>query len=445
MSEHEGRNLAHTNDRSGLRAVPRRAIAQAALTAAAVLGLAWAGVRYVFPLCAPGVLWAGWLAAAAATCALLVGMRRAARKSIDRTVLSQKQLDGIIRSTTEAIITIDAAQRIVMFNPMAERVFRCPASDATGTPLSRFIPERYRGAHELQVRDFGMTGVSDRQMGPARVLYGLRADGCEFPIEASISQTGDDDSKLFTVVLRDVTDRVKAEADLRQSREDLRALSANLQQIREVEKSRIARELHDDLGQTLSALKMDVSALETRLAARAALDEGVAAQLARMLGLIDRNIASLRRIAARQRPVMLDDLGLPAAIDWLIGDFTQRHGIDVNHDVDTGDLAFNAEAATAVFRIIEEALVNIARHAHASHAELSLRVTDENCVLRVGDNGIGASALPAAHGKSFGLIGVRERVNALGGRVFIDSMPENGFVLTVILPRETVREKESQP
>jgi signal transduction histidine kinase len=241
-----------------------------------------------------------------------------------------------------------------------------------------------------------------------------------------------------------VTERVKAEEALRQSREELRALSANLQEVREQEKTRVARELHDDLGQTLSALKMNVFALHAQLGTHMLLNADVGTQLQRMVDLIDRNIASLRRIAAHQRPVMLDDLGLQPAIEWLVDDFMQRHGIDVEHNVETGEIAFNADAATAIFRIIEEALTNVVRHAHASHVDLSLRANGENCVLRIGDNGIGASALPAASSKSFGLLGVRERANALGGRVFIDSMPENGFVLTVVLPRDAVRDKEAQ-
>jgi PAS domain S-box-containing protein len=364
----------------------------------------------------------------------------------DRAILNQARLDGIIRATTEAVITIDATQRIVMFNPMAENIFRCTAREAIGAPLGRFIPERFRAAHAQQVQRFGETGVSDRQMGGRqRVLHGLRADGEEFPVEASISQIDDIGGKLYTVILRDVTERVRADAALRRSREELRALSANLQQVRELEKSRIARELHEDLAQTLSALKMDVAALETRLADRTSLDETVAAQLQRMRHVIDRNIDSMRRIAAGQRPVMLDDLGLLAAIDWLVDDFVQRHGIAVARDLDIGELAFNADAATAVFRIIEEALSNIVRHAHASRVELSLDANDTNCVLRIADNGIGASSLPAAGGKSFGLLGARERANALGGRFFIDSMPENGFILTVVLPLDAVREKESQP
>lgn len=435
---------------------PWHAFAAAATAAIVVFGAWRLAMRILFvPFAAAvGTGARAWLWANAAITALSVAaivfllLRRRLSLASGPAALTHARLDGIIRSTTEAIITIDATQHIVMFNPMAEQVFRCAASDAIGASLSRFIPERYRAAHERQVRQFGHTGVSDRRMGAQRVLFGLRADGEEFPIEASISQTEDEEGELFTVVLRDVTHRVKADAQLRQSREELRALSANLQRIREAEKSRVARELHDDLGQTLTALKMDISALEAQLAPlapHAASSAGFGPQLQRMLALIDRNIASLRRIAAHQRPVMLDDLGLHAAIDWLVDDFVQRHGIEVEHELDTGDLVFNADAATAVFRIIEEALANIVRHARARRVDLSLLADEANCVLRVADDGVGASGPPDSNGRSFGLLDMRERANALGGRIFVDSAPENGFVVTAVLPLESVREKELQP
>ena len=142
---------------------------------------------------------------------------------------------------------------------------------------------------------------------------------------------------------------------------------------------------------------------------------------------------------------MLDDPGLAAAIDWLVGDFMEHQRIDVECDLGTDDIAFNPNAATAVFRIIEEALDNVVLHACASRVKLSLGADDAHCVLRVEDNGVGASALPAANGKSFGLLGVRERANALDGTVFIESNPNDGFALIVRLPLTAVREPESQP
>jgi len=134
---------------------------------------------------------------------------------------NEARLMGIIRSSMEAIITVDDRQTIIIFNPMAERVFGCSAAEALGSSLSRFIPERFRATHAHHVEQFGVTGVSERQMGgPQRVLYGLRSNGEEFPVEASISQVREGDSKLYTVMLRDITARVNAENEQRKSREE---------------------------------------------------------------------------------------------------------------------------------------------------------------------------------------------------------------------------------
>ncbi|MEC5406839.1 PAS domain-containing sensor histidine kinase [Paraburkholderia sp. MPAMCS5] len=368
--------------------------------------------------------------------------RSEASASGSQSGVNEARMMAIIRSSMEAIITIDEQQRVVLFNPMAEQVFGCSATDALGAPLARFIPERFRAAHARHVEQFGVAGVSDRQMGRQRVLSGLRANGDEFPLEASISQIRDGDARLYTVMLRDVTERVKAEHAQQQAREELRELSANLQNIREDEKTRIARELHDDLGQQLTALKMDISSVEQAL-------EGSASAMVRdhlhgMRRLIDATVASVRRIAADLRPVMLDDLGLIPAVEWLANDFTNRYGIDVARDIQTGDARFSPAGATALFRIVQEALTNVARHADATLVTLSLRAEDHTLVLRIADNGQGAHRAGEAAGKSFGLLGVRERAHMLGGAVEIETAQGKGFVLTVRIPSETVQMQERQ-
>ncbi|MDN7587999.1 PAS domain S-box protein [Burkholderia seminalis] len=357
---------------------------------------------------------------------------------------TEARMMGIIRSSMEAILTVDESQTIVIFNPAAERVFGVSAMDAIGAPLSRFIPERFRAAHARHVEQFGVTGVSERQMGRQRVLFGLRGDGTEFPIEASISQIRDGTGKLYTVMLRDVTERVRAENALKQSREELRDLSANLQNVREEEKTRIARELHDDLGQQLTALKMDLSAVELGLAGVVAPNTGVREQLGGMHRLIDSTVASLRRIAADLRPVMLDDLGLVPAIDWLANDFTRRYRITVDRDIAPGDIAFTGAGATTLFRIVQEALTNVARHSDATNVKLSLKAEDGYCTLRIADNGHGAPAptRAARDRPSFGLIGIRERAHMLDGTVTIDSQPGKGFTITVALPLHAIEQGE---
>ncbi|PXW25384.1 PAS domain-containing sensor histidine kinase [Paraburkholderia caballeronis] len=422
-------------------------------------------------------------AADAATTVLLGGVAGAAALAFLAYALARRaaaapaqpdeaRMMGIVRSSMEAIITVDESQRIVIFNPMAERVFGLSAMEAVGLPLSRFIPERFRAQHARHVERFGVTGVSERQMGrQQRVLYGLRANGDEFPIEASISQIRDASAKLYTVMLRDITERVRAEDSLKQSREELRELSANLQNVREAEKSRIARELHDDLGQQLTALKMDLSAVEHALdapgrepqasAGEAARDE-IATRLRGMRRLIDATVASVRRIAADLRPVMLDDLGLVPAIDWLANDFTNRYGIDVERHLDPGAATFSNAGATTLFRIVQEALTNVARHADATRVVLTLDIDAGCCTLRIVDNGrgsdrgadrvsdhdAGARQAPAGDGradKSFGLLGIRERAHMLGGVVRIDTAPDEGFAIAVSFPLHALQPVETFP
>jgi PAS domain S-box-containing protein len=354
---------------------------------------------------------------------------------------------AIIRSSGEAIITIDESQRIVMFNPMAEQVFGCSAMDAIGSPLERFVPERFRGAHRKHVERFGETVVTDRRMGRQRVLYGVRENGEEFPIEASISQIRDGSGNLYTVMLRDVTERVKVEEALKRSREELRDLSANLQNVREEEKTRIARALHDDLGQQLTALKMDLSSVEQALTGSAPTPPNVLSLLNGMRRLIDSTVGSLRRIAADLRPVMLDDLGLMPAIEWLINDFTTRYGIEVERRIDPGDVLFSRNGATTVFRIMQEALANVARHAEATRVTITLAIEGEQCSMRLADNGQGATgaADTEGRGEKFGLLGIRERVHILGGSVSIETAAQQGFAITVVLPLAAIQQEEALP
>ncbi|CAG9165966.1 hypothetical protein LMG23992_00654 [Cupriavidus laharis] len=362
-----------------------------------------------------------------------VRTEEAMRDSLQRLKESEARLAGIIRSSMEAIISVDSAQRVILFNPMAETLFAWPAEQAIGRHLNDFIPERFRTVHEEHVRRFGITGVSDRQMGRQRALYAMRRDGSEFPIEASISQASDGGTKLYTVMLRDITERVRAEEALRRSREELQQLSDSILATREEEKRRIARELHDDLGQRLSALKMDLAMLGADIEeGRGA--EGILGDIAAMNGVIDDTVASVRRIASDLRPALLDELGMLTAIEWLATDFSSRYGLPVS--VDGADADVPEQTAIAMFRIVQEALSNVVRHADATAVEVHLAQADGRIELRVQDNGVGWDKKPAGSGprRSLGLLGIRERARLLGGSVTVDSRPGKGFCLTVQIP-----------
>jgi len=343
----------------------------------------------------------------------------------------QARVGGIVESAMDAIVTIDEHQRVVQFNPAAERVFRWPRAAVVGQRLDMLIPERLRASHARHVERFGATAVTSRGMGAQAVLEGLRADGEEFPIEASISQHVEDGRKLFTAILRDVSQRVRAEEALRKSQDKIQGLALAASTAREQEKSRIARELHDELGQSLTALKIDVSWLRENLGETA---PEVGRKLAAMHTLLDGTVAAARRIAADLRPLMLDDLGLTAAAEWLAHNFTNRTSIACELKLGSGELDLPDPYATTVFRVLQECLTNVAKHAEATLVEVTIERSATEVLLTVRDNGRGFSLDAPPGAGSFGLIGLRERAYLVGGAVTIDSAPGQGTRVELRVP-----------
>jgi two-component system sensor histidine kinase UhpB len=286
-----------------------------------------------------------------------------------------------------------------------------------------------------------------RERRPYDVEYRLRTKSGAFRWVQSRGQAlWDDAGEPYRMVgwIMDITDRKRDEEALRVSREELRRLSAHIQRIREEEKARIARELHDDLGQQLTALKMAVTLVEHKSSNRAApsLSPG---DLRGMYTMIDQLIDSVRRIAADLRPVMLDDLGLIPAIEWLASDFSARYQVKVIRHIDVDAIEFNRECRIEVFRMVQEALTNVARHSGATEVVLDIVRRDPHCIVRVVDNGRGAAARDSRSGRhSFGLIGMRERAALLGGEIQIRTAPGSGFQLTAILPLAAVEAREEK-
>jgi two-component system sensor kinase len=341
-------------------------------------------------------------------------------------------LNGVIQSAMDAIIMVGERQEILIFNPAAEQMFGCVGADVIGTPLEQFIPPRFRDAHRAHIAHFGATGVTTRRMGAQSEIVGLRANGQEFPVEASISQVALGGKKLFTVILRDISERKRAENELRESRERLQQLSASLLAVREEEKARIARELHDELGQALTGLKMDLAQLTGRLTPE---QPGVIDRVNAMNALIESTVASVRRLATELRPLMLDDLGLAPTIEWLAGDFSKRTGIEVQLSLPDFESEEDSELSTALFRVLQESLTNVARHARARRVEVELTFSDVDVRLTVRDDGAGIGARAENAPKSFGLLGMRERAAMLGGELRVDSRPGAGTSIAMVVPR----------
>jgi len=229
------------------------------------------------------------------------------------------------------------------------------------------------------------------------------------------------------------TERDRAEREIRNSREQLRNLSAHLQSVREEERTRMAREIHDELGQGLTALKMDVSWLNRRLLEE---DATLKNKLTSMEEVIDRTIETVQKLSGELRPGMLDDLGLAAAIEWQAEEFQKRTGIESEVSLGSEEPVLNRDQSTTLFRIFQETLTNVIRHARATKVEVRLEEQDGRIVLEVTDNGRGITQEEISDPKSFGLIGMRERVEFIDGEVTIVGSPGKGTRITVTLPLE---------
>jgi len=243
----------------------------------------------------------------------------------------------------------------------------------------------------------------------------------------------EEEEARIVVSIKDITDRKQAEEALGASREQMRALAGRLQKVREEERTQIAREIHDELGGALTGLKIDFSLL-TRAALKIenkTVRKSLIAGMDSMIKFIDTTIHTVRRIAMELRPGVLDDLGLVAALEWQLIDFEKRTGVRCKFFPPAEEISLDADLSTALFRIFQEALTNVARHSEATEVCVRLRADADSSTLEVEDNGKGIEEKNIRSSKSLGLLGMRERAQMFGGRFTVTGTPGIGTKVTV--------------
>lgn len=335
----------------------------------------------------------------------------------------------IVNNASDAIISADENSVVVLANPAAAAMFSTTVTEMQGRPLSHYI-RAAAGVGHTPPDFFRHTDTRAGRRATDYSVTGVRGSGELFPIEGSISSSQQDGQQLYTIILRDVSDRHMVQQKLARSHNQLRQLSAALQTIREEERTHIARELHDDLGQILASLRMDLNLLQRP-------ERSPPESLRLMKGMEDNlltAITSLRRIATNLRPRALDEGGLYFALQGLRDDFVERHGIPCALYADEADLRLDDAASTAIFRIVQEALTNIARHANATHVTLNLDRLNGDLLITIRDDGRGIRAEDMEKAESLGLIGMRERVWAMHGEITISADDPSGTRIDIVLP-----------
>ena len=343
---------------------------------------------------------------------------------------SEAMFRGLFEFAPDAVVVINEEGRITRANAQMEAMFGYSREELFSKPVEILMPEHYRGQHEGH-RTRYMADPRARPMGACLDLQGRRKDGSGFPVDVLLSPLETSEGSLVIAVIRDVTERKRAEEELKRSRQQLRNLALRLEAAREEERARVAREIHDQLGQALTALQMDVAYLDRRLPPG---EQALHEKTETMSNLIDHTIRTMQSLVTSLRPPLLDNFGLTAAVEWEVQQFQARAGIRCALDVSPPELTVAPARATTVFRILQEALTNVARHAHATEVSVELKETAEHLTLEVKDNGKGVTAEQLTHPQSIGLLGMRERALSCGGEVTINGAPGEGTTVVMRMP-----------
>ena len=338
----------------------------------------------------------------------------------------------IMNAALDAIICIDTEGVITIWNSQAENMFGWKENEIVGKYLTEtIIPEHYREAHKKGFRHYLQTGEGP-VLNKVIEISALHRWGKEFPIELAIVPIKKSGDEFFCAFIRDITFRKKADEKLQHSYEEIRRLASHLQDIREEERLIISREIHDQLGQQLTVMKMDISWLKKRLNLTAS--ETSQEKLDELNLMVDETIKTVRKIAADLRPSLLDDLGLGAAIEWHLNEFEKRAGITVQYSGLNEEVSLSIASKTGLFRIIQESLTNVARYAQAKKLIVNLEKGDDHLLLTIQDDGVGFDQEKIAAKKTFGIVGMRERAAMMGGNYDIIGLPGKGTTTIVNVP-----------
>jgi two-component system, NarL family, sensor histidine kinase UhpB len=364
--------------------------------------------------------------------------RRQRRQADQALAASQKLLQNITAALGEGLLVVDNDSRLILMNAEAERLLGWTQAELAARPVHETIHSMRPDGSRLPREECSILNFRARAAAchtDDQVF--IRKDGSAFPATYVTTPLFEGERVVATVTaFQDISVRKQAEQELQQSRRQLQELSAFLQQVREDERTRIARELHDELGQALTALRIDLLWLNEKLPER---EKKIGDKLAVMTGLVDSTVESIRRISEDLRPGMLDDLGLAAAIEHHVSKFAEQTGIACDLSMNREHFTLDDQVATALFRVLQESLTNVARHARASAVTVRLQELEGEMLLIVKDNGCGLPTPSVEKKKTYGLLGMHERVKLLGGALDISSAPGSGTRIEVSLPLETER------
>ena len=354
----------------------------------------------------------------------LIAGREALRESVMHT---QAILDNVV----DAVITINRHGVIESFNRAATSIFGHSAKEAVGHNVSMLMPDHDRLHHDGYLQHYHDTGET-RVIGKTREMQARRKDGQVFPVSLAVSRISYLGQVTYIGLIRDITERARAAEALEEKSRQLRSLSRRVLEAQETERRRVAHELHDELGQSLTAIKINLQSRERFK------DRSPTELNAENLRIVEAALQHVRRLAVALRPSVLDDLGLIPALRGIAEQTAARSGFEVHFQPALPAGRLPPDVETACFRIVQEALTNITRHARAQRVDIDLFHDGDALVLGIHDDGCGFEVAAvrerASAGDSIGLLGMKERATLLGGQLDIESIPGMGSTVRMRCP-----------
>jgi PAS domain S-box-containing protein len=341
---------------------------------------------------------------------------------------SEMHFREMIENADDIIYETNTQGYFSFINPNAQRLLKYSIEEAIGQHFRIVIRPDWRD----RVESFYIKQFKARNLTSYLEFPVITKDGEEIWLGQNVRMVVENNRVIKSQAFcRNITERRKWEHELEQSRKQLRELSNHLQTAREAERSKISREIHDELGASLTALKMDLSWHGDALAK---MDSKFAEKLTDMISKVDECIGTVRKIATDLRPSILDNLGLWAAIEWQAQELQNRMKIPCDLKMSVQELDMQQDEATAIFRIFQETLTNVARHSRATKVTIQVDATEHDVHMKISDNGKGMSEAELLNTQSLGLLGMYERAHTFGGEFSIRSEPGQGTVVSVHMP-----------
>jgi PAS domain S-box-containing protein len=374
--------------------------------------------------------------------------REVARRKNAQELLqeSEEKFRSVVESAQDAIVTVNSAGKLVAVNRATEQLFGYRGTELVGRSMTRLIPRPMRAAALRTLRSMAKGGGRQQFKRPIQAL-GLHRDGSEFSLEFTLAKWRTRSGVFFTGVVRDIRERKQAELALHESREHyirlfkqarvmeetMRQLSNKVLTVQEEERKHISRELHDEIGQALTAVNVSVAMLRSHATG----DDAFRKKVDTAQRLLEQSMNMVHQFARELRPSMLDHLGPVAALQNYVKTFTERTGIKTDIEGSVSVEQLNNQQGTVLYRVAQESLTNVYKHAQATRVKIRLRQLDRAVCMEIADNGRAFSVSNPANGNGrqpLGLLGMQERVRLVNGQFAIESVPKRGTTVRVHIP-----------